>query len=523
METKKGDRIMMIRLIHASSRSLTFECMNQEIFYAAVPYAVYCDDVLVKDHVRTNVFSLFSLSPDTTYSIRVDEDVLEARTLQESMSLDVRDFGARGDGVSDDTFAIQAAINAVKPGGRVLLSGGTFYSYPLFLKSDMTLEIDRSAVLLGGTDRTFYPILPVSVIDRSGQELELSSWEGEPHPTFASLLTGLQVHHVHVIGEGTIDENAQNSDWWINHKVMRGGAYRPKGVYFSRCQEMHVVGLTIKNTPSWNLHPFFCEKVNFLDLYLESPKDSPNTDGCNPESCSDVSIIGVRFSVGDDCIAIKSGKYEMGMKHRRPSERITIRNCHMAYGHGAVVLGSEMSGGIRDLEVRQCVFAHTDRGLRIKTRRGRGESAIIDGINFENIRMDHVLTPLVINMFYYCDVDGKTEYVWSKSKLPIDEKTPYLGKFTFKNMVCTNVHVAAGFFYGLPEQPIRSIALENIQFTYAEDAISDVPAMMSDLDPMQYAGLIFKEVETIKLVNVHLEGYHGEEVVTEHVQKIIRE
>ena len=134
------------------------------------------------------------------------------------------------------------------------------------------------------------------------------------------------------------------------------------------------------NSPAWTIHPYFSKNVRFLDLYIKNHKYSHNTDGCDPESCDGVDIIGVRFSVGDDCIAIKAGKIYMGMKYQTPCKNLTIRNCYMKDGHGGVVLGSEMSGGIKDLTVERCIFEGTDRGLRIKTRRGRGKYAIIDGV-----------------------------------------------------------------------------------------------------------------------------------------------
>lgn len=189
-----------------------------------------------------------------------------------------------------------------------------------------------------------------------------------------------------------------------------------------------------------------------------------------------------------------------------------------AITHGAVVLGSEMSGGVKDLSVTQCYFKETDRGLRIKTRRGRGESARIDGITFENIYMDHVLTPLVMNMYYYCDDDGKTEYVWSKEKLPVDQRTPYLGSFKFKDIVCEHVHAAAGFFYGLPEQPIESIEIENVSFSYAKDAQPFLPAMMSYLDPMVKEGLHFRYVNHVSLKNVSIEKTEKEPIILESVK-----
>ena len=245
-------------------------------------------------------------------------------------------------------------------------------------------------------------------------------------------------------------------------------------------------------------------------MKLVNPKNSPNTDGCDPESCKNVDIIGVYFSVGDDCIAIKSGKIYMGRKHKKPSDNFNIRNCSMNFGHGAIVLGSEMSGGIKNIKVSRCLFNQTDRGLRIKTRRGRGKDAIIDGIVFENIKMTEVLTPLVINMFYYCDPDGHTEYVYTKEKLPVDDRTPYLGSFTFKDIDCYDVNVAAGTFFGLPEQPINSINIENMKFHYAENPQSGLAAMMDGLPPLKGKGLIFSYVDRVTIKDVEFIGLNDE-------------
>lgn len=158
---------------------------------------------------------------------------------------------------------------------------------------------------------------------------------------------------------------------------------------------MTVQGITVRNSPSWNIHPYFSDHLRFFDLKVLNPKDSPNTDGLDPESCQDVEIAGVYFSLGDDCIAVKSGKIYMGSTYKRPSKDISIRRCCMRDGHGSVTIGSEMAGGVKNLTVKDCMFLHTDRGLRIKTRRGRGKDAVVDGIVFEHIRMDHVMTPFL--------------------------------------------------------------------------------------------------------------------------------
>ena len=192
--------------------------------------------------------------------------------------------------------------------------GGT-----LFLRSNTTIELAKGARLVGDTNRLNYPILPgVTYTSDEKDEYNLGSWEGNPLDCFASIITGINVENVKIIGEGIIDGNAQNGDWWVNVKK-RNIAWRPRGFFVNHCNNIALQGVTVTNTPSWNLHPYFSENIRFLDMKLISPKDSPNTDGCDPESCDNVDIIGVYFSVGDDCIAIKAGKIYMGRKHKKPS------------------------------------------------------------------------------------------------------------------------------------------------------------------------------------------------------------
>ena len=508
----------MFNVVFKSSRSLTIELENKDIYYAKEAFDCVVDGKVVLSKVKTNVFSLYSLKPNTEYKLTILGKTKSIKTDSESAYLNVLDFGAKADGKADDTMCIQSALYACPKGGVVSIPKGTYWVRPLFLVSDVNIELQKGAILLGETDRNKYPILPARIEKSDGTLLELSSWEGNPLPTYASTITGICTKNVKIFGEGIIDENAHNSDWWDDCKTMRG-AWRPKGVFLSNCENISLQGITVCNTPSWNLHPYFSSYLNFIDLKIISPKESPNTDGCDPESCDHLNVIGVDFSVGDDCIAIKSGKYDMGMKYRRPTSNMVVRNCMMAFGHGAVVLGSEMSGGVRDLTVTQCYFKQTDRGLRIKTRRGRGESAIIDGIVFENIYMEDVLSPFVINMYYNCcDPDRFSEYVWSKEVNPVDERTPYIGKFTFRDIEIKNAHVAAGFFYGLPERPIESISLENVSITYSKNPIEGVPAMMSYLDPMTLHGLEFRYVNNVVLKNVNIEKTKHQSVVLENVK-----
>ena len=287
---------------------------------------------------------------------------------------------------------------------------------------------------------------------------------------------------------------------------------------------MVVQGIQVQNSPSWNIHPYFSQDLRFLDLKVLNPKDSPNTDGLDPESCRNVEIAGVYFSLGDDCIAVKSGKIYMGSTYRQPAEDTVIRQCCMRDGHGSVTIGSEMAGGVKNLAVRDCLFINTDRGLRIKTRRGRGKDAVVEGILFENIRMDQVLTPFVINCFYFCDPDGHSEYVRTKEALPADARTPEIRTLTFRNIEAKNCHVAAAYMYGLPEKKIGLVEMENVHVSFAEHPQSGQPAMMEGCDEhTSRQGIYANNIDTLILRNVRVEGQAGEPAETENIGHLIQE
>lgn len=508
----------MFNIIFKSSTSITIELDNADIFETN-KYDIFINDELSYKDITTNVYSIYNFNPNTTYKIRVNDFEQEFTTDNEYVCLNVKNFGAKGNGVDLDTNFIQACIYACPDGGRVYIPDGNYYTGPLLLRSNITIELAENARLIGDIDRNHYPILPgMTYTSDEKDEYNLGSWEGNPLDCFASIITGINVENVKIIGKGIVDGNAHNADWWVDVRTKRI-AWRPRGVFLNHCNNIQFQGITVTNTPSWNLHPYFSEEIRFIDMKLISPKNSPNTDGCDPESCDKVDIIGVYFSVGDDCIAIKAGKIYMGRKYKKPSSNFTIRNCSMNFGHGAVVLGSEMSGGIKDISVSKCLFNQTDRGLRIKTRRGRGKDAIISGITFENIKMQDVLTPLVINMFYFCDPDGHTEYVQTKEKLPVDDRTPYLGDFCFKNITCSNVNVAAGAFYGLPEAPIKSITIDNVHFQYDLNPTPGTAAMMDGIGQLVGEGLLFNYVDNVKLNNVSFEGLKKEKFINNFVKK----
>ncbi|MBQ4465795.1 MAG: glycoside hydrolase family 28 protein [Oscillospiraceae bacterium] len=513
----------MIKILLISSTSACFELENDLAFHSDKAYTVSLNGKALFT-ADTNVFSVFDLRPMQEYTLEVTGyGTLRFTTAKESCAVNVRDFGAKGDGVTDDTQSIQTAIHCLPPDGRLFFPEGIYLTAPLTLKSHITLDLSENSVLLGHTDPTRYPIIPGITRDlETGKELHFGTWEGNAVPMHQALLFAEYAEDIRIIGRGVIDGNAQNSTWWID--VKNREVPRPRLLFFNRCKSVSVHGVTVRNAASWQIHPYFSSFLSFLDLRVEAPADSPNTDALDPEACDHVRIIGCQFSVGDDCIAIKSGKIEIGRTFRKPASDHVIRNCLMQFGHGAVTLGSEMAGGVRDLTVERCLFHETDRGLRIKTRRGRGKDAVIDGVTFEKIRMDGVKTPIVLNMWYNCcDPDRFSEYNTTREKLPVDERTPYLGSFTFRDMECLNCHVAACYCDGLPEMPIGEITVENLLFTYADDAVSGVPAMKNNAVEMCRAGMYFDNVGKLTIRNVTVSGCEGEELLLQNVGTLIKE
>ena len=513
---------MEIKMIMTTARSATLELNDGGRHFTVNPYVVVAngETCMVSEKVIT---SLFGLTPDTDYRIEVYACVnketaergeklgeISFKTEYEFVTLNVKKFGAKGDGVSDDTHFIQAAIMACPENSRVYFPAGTYRITSLFLKSHTRIELAKDAELLAFTEREKFPRFPALIESYDEQdEYYLGTWEGNPLPMFSGIICGIGVEDVIIYGEGKINGNASKENWWHNPKVMNI-AFRPRLFFINHCKDITLQGVTFCNSPSWTLHPFFSNNLKFIGLTIQNPSDSPNTDGLDPESCKDVEILGVRFSLGDDCIAVKSGKFYMGKKHKTPSENIHIRQCLMENGHGAITLGSEIAGGVSNLVAEDCIFRHTDRGLRIKTRRGRGKDSVLCNITFRNLTLDHVMTPLVVNAFYFCDPDGKTQYVQSREPYPVDEKTPYIKKMVFENMDCTNCHVAAAYFDGLPESKIEEIYMKNVNISYAENPKCDVPAMSEGVEASSKRGLFARNVSRLTLDHVTITGQDGE-------------
>ena len=509
---------MVIKLLCRTAKTITFQIVNDKCFYLGENAEIYVNGEKEKI-TEKNINTVYDLIPDKEYTIYVMNSTgrsneLKMRTKKAASVLDIREFGAVGDGKTLNTQAIQTAIYSAPENSVIEIPEGDYLTGPVLLKSSITINIAKNARLTALKEREKYPILPKS-ISRSDKTVYLGSWEGEPDACFASLFTGVNVTNINITGEGTINGNADYETWWKNPKIKRI-SWRPRMIFLTECSNINIVGINIENSPSWTVHPIFSTNLGFFDLKIRNPKDSPNTDGIDPESCKNVDIIGVKFSVGDDCIAIKSGKGKIGREIGIPSKNINIENCHMEFGHGGVVIGSEMSGGIKGVHIKNCLFENTDRGLRIKTRRGRGGE--ISGIYAENIIMNKVLTPFVINEFYYCDSDGRTEYVWSKEKMEITEETPYIKNIAFKNITCKNSEVCAGFMYGLPERKIEKVTLENIIIDFAKNPVKDIPAMMDFIEPQSNGGFYFNNIKDLEIKNLVVKNADGEEIIRNNVE-----
>jgi len=499
---------MSFNIIDIFNRCIVIERINDECYETAEECDVFLNGKLF---IRTkqNVITVDGLDPDTAYSVSLGGETKEFRTKKESILLDVKKFGAKADGMHADTMAIQAAINVCPPEGTVYLGKGTYFTGPIFLKSNVTLWLDEGAVILADPDRNNYPILPgiVRNIYDNDVEYNFASWEGNPLDCFASVITAVDVHDAAIIGRGTIDGNADKSDWWVNVRQKRI-AWRPRLLFFANCKGIKVNRVMLRNSASWAVHPYYSDDLCFYDVNIWNPSNSPNTDGLDPESCSNVTLLGIKISVGDDCIAIKSGKIYMAGAHYKRTSNIEIRNCRFERGHGSITVGSEVACGIDGVHVSHCIFSETDRGLRIKTRRGRGEKSIINGLFFEKIKMDRVHMPVTVNMFYFCDPDGHSAYVQDQGPLPVDYRTPKVGEIKIKDIECTGVDACFICANGLPESPIEKISVENVNVSYLPEGkrTPQCPIMMDGFPKYSGKSMFLKNVKSFEANNVTVKG-----------------
>lgn len=412
-------------------------------------------------------------------------------------------FGAVADGTTLATTAFAAAFSACANagGGMVYVPAGTYLTGPIVLKSNTHLYLDSGAKILFSQNIADYPLVN-------------SRWEGVDRQVYSPQIFGEDAVNITVSGRGVID--GQGEVWWKRFREKSLEYPRPRLISFNRSQNIVLEGLTLINSPAWTINPIECQNLTVDKVTIKNPADSPNTDGINPESCQNVHIANCHIDVGDDCIAIKSGTEECSK--RIACENITITNCTMVHGHGGVVIGSEMSGGVRNVVISNCVFEGTDRGIRFKSRRSRG--GLIEDIRVSNVIMKRVIAPFVMNLYYFCGPGGKEESVWDKNPRPVDERTPIFRRIHFSNMTAREVGSSAGFLYGLPEMPIEDVSFDHIAIHLAKGAEPAVPAMMSFLEPMKGQGFFCCNVRNITFNHVNISGNDGPGFAVENSDQV---
>ena len=355
-----------------------------------------------------------------------------------------RIFGAKGDGVTKDTAAIQAAIDSCsqKGGGTVQLTAGTYLSAPIVLKSNITLQLDKGATLLGSADHAEYP-----------------AWIEFRLPGLQSLVSAKNATNISITGEGVIDGNGES--WWQYARSVRDGGIlgtnhpRPKLIVFDHCKHILVEGVTIQNSPMWQLVPYYSDDVVIRNVRILAPPHSPNTDAIDPFSSSHVTIDHVFADVGDDNVAIKSGTINSPGPDA-PSRDITITDCTFLHGHG-LSIGSEIAGGAQNIRAERIHFEGTDNGIRVKANRDRGND--VSHLFFRDIVMKDVRNALIISEYYPKVLPPATE-----TAQPITRLTPKFHDIVLEDVTAVGSDMA-GAIVGLPEAPIQGVVLRNVKIS----------------------------------------------------------
>jgi len=367
---------------------------------------------------------------------------IPALAFASSRQCDARKFGAKGDGVSKDRAAIQTAIDACERqgGGTVRLTAGTYLSAPIVLKDNIILQLDKGATLVGSSNFSDYP--PKTEFREPGLQ---------------SLVSATNAANVSITGEGVIDGAGQ--PWWEmarsvkNAGVMGSDHPRPRLVVFDHCKHVLVEGVTIQNSPMWQLVLYYSDDVTIRNIKVLAPEHSPNTDAVDPFSSSNVHIDHLLADVGDDDIAIKSGAIGSPGPDD-PSRDITITDCTFLHGHGLSV-GSEIAGGAQDIRAERIHFVGTDNGIRVKANRDRGND--VSHLTFRDIDMKDVKNALIISEYYpkILPPDGETAQ-------PITRLTPHFHDIELDNVTATG-SASAGAIVGLPEAPVTGVILNNVK------------------------------------------------------------
>ena len=421
------------------------------------------------------------------------------------------DYMADGTGRQLCTEVFQRAIDelAQQGGGRLVVPRGIWLTGPIVLKSNIELHLEHGAVIQFAADDTLYPIVE-------------TSFEGLNTRRCQSPISAKGQTNIAITGYGAIDGNGQywrplkkskvSDPQWKELTSQPGGVESKKGywvptegyakaeamssmnvpdkplteaewqeikrflrpvmVSFVDCKNVLLQGVIFQNSPAWNLHPLMCENIIIDNVLVRNPAYAQNGDALDLESCRNALIVNSRFDAGDDGICLKSGKNEDGRRRGRPCENVIVDGCTVFAGHGGFVVGSEMSGSVRNIMVRDCQFLGTDVGLRFKSTRGRG--GIVENIYVDGISMNDIKTyALTFNMYYggksvaevLADGTQQTEV----QAMPVTEETPIFRNIDIRNVICSNAGYAMEF-NGLPEMPIDGIHLKDIVIRAKNDA-----------------------------------------------------
>lgn len=442
-------------------------------------------------------------------------------------TLSITNFGAISGGSHLNTASINQAIDQIhnKGGGVVLIPAGVWLSGPITLKSNVNLHLAANALLQFTKDFTTYPLVE-------------TSWEGIPQMRNQSPIWALNQQNIAITGKGIIDGNGdawrmvkkakmtetqwkkllssggvlneKGDIWYPSHSSLKGAAYkdpglveqgkdaqfyqgvkdylRPNMILLEKCEQVLLEGVTFQNSAAWNIHPLMSKNLTIRGITVRNPWYSQNGDGLDIESCENVLVEESTFDVGDDAICIKSGRNEAGRERGMPTENLWVRNCTVYHAHGGFVVGSEMSGGARNLYVDNCTFIGTDIGLRFKTTRGRG--GVVENVHINNIFMKDIPGEAILFDMYYEAEDpivlsGEHREPPKVAFLPVTEATPQFKDFYINNVVCDGAAKAV-FIRGLPEMHIKNIQLNK-------------------LDLIAQEGIDIQEASDITLQNVKLQ------------------
>ncbi|MBN8688839.1 MAG: glycoside hydrolase family 28 protein [Chitinophagales bacterium] len=419
-------------------------------------------------------------------------------------TLNIVKSGAVPDGYTLNTAAINRSIETMskKGGGVVLVPKGLWLTGPVVLQSNVNLHLATGATLLFTKDKSQYPLIE-------------ANWEGLPQMRNQSPISATGARNIAITGKGIIDGNGDEwravkkdkfteSQW--KKKVEGGGVLsddkktwypsagflkgskmpanpgmimpgrdrafydsikdflRPNLLLLTQCKNILLEGVTFQNSPAWCLHPLMCEQLTVRNIFVKNPWYAQNGDGIDVESCKNVLIENSVFDVGDDALCMKSGRDAEGRKRGMPTENVIIRGCTVYAAHGGFVIGSEMSGGARNMYVSNCTFIGTDIGLRFKTTRGRG--GVVENIFIKDIYMKDIPAEAILFDMYYMAKDpvalaGEKRELPRVEAKPVDETTPVFRNFHISNVYCSGAEKGI-FVRGVPEMHVQNIVLENM-------------------------------------------------------------